>query len=918
MAVNSPGSAPHLLLAGISPDTALQLRVILEPLGYALGHAGSVEEITRPVEREELDLLLLDTAAFSGAREILLEKCQNAGIPVIILCGPGSAERQEAFAPGVSEYILMPLVVEEVQARIGRTLSGRRESNRKRLVDNLGLNDPIFSSALMEHMQFFFVVISRDGILLWINPAMLKVTGYTADEVVGRDYMTTFVPDDDRYVLSNVFEEVTVDHHLTINENRIRSKDGTMLDVEWRGIPYASDTKCQYVVGIGSDVTERRKVQEALKISEQKYRSLVENVNIGVYRNTATGKGQWEQVNPAMAKIFGFDSVEELMKVNVEDVYETSTERAAYLDTIHASGYVANHELRLKKKDGTLIWGSITARAEFGEDGEIRWMDGVLEDINSRKETEAMLLRRTQELQESEEKYHALFDGSKDAMLVIDGNRFVECNQAAVEMLGYPGADELVGAHPAEISPPYQENGEPSWEESERILQTAVQEGSNRFEWIHRCYDGRDIWVDVTLTRIPYRDRLLIHTAWRDISERKAAERAVKELNDYLKNIINAMPSMLFGVGQDCTVTRWNRECEQRTGFSSDEAIGQSIDRLLPGITALPEEIALAINQQSVRRLGCWPVHDLSGQRYVEVVIYPLENVKSGGAVIRIDDITERMALEELVVQTEKMMTVGGLAAGMAHEINNPLSGILQAIQNIERRLAVEMPANQAAAIEQGTTIEAINAYMKQRQIMQFVDSVKKGGQKASVIISNMLQFSRASSSVKELVDLNELLDNAVLLAANDYDLQKGYDVRKVAFIRDYDLELPPVYCSIVEIEQVVVNLIKNSVQAMACSCDRPSISLKTVLNGDWIKIIVRDNGPGMEEAVRRRIFEPFFTTKSSGQGTGLGLSISYFIITNNHNGQMKVESFPGEGTVFTIFLPNQPAPASASAPAPY
>lgn len=605
-----------------------------------------------------------------------------------------------------------------------------------------------------------------------------------------------------------------------------------------------------------------------------------------------------------MARILGYDSVGELMKVNVEDVYETPADRMSYLAKIKGRGFVTNEELRLKKKDGTLVWGSITARAELDSKGDIVWMDGVLEDVNTRKQAEAMLERRTRELQESEAKYHSFFDGSRDAMLLIDGRRFVECNRAAVEMLGYPDAETMLGSHPGDLSPQFQEDGSSSFEKAEMILRDTALSGSKRFEWLHRRFDGSNIWVDVTITRIPYRDRVIFHTAWRDISERKAAEKAIRELNFYLRNVFDAMPSMLLGVDSELMITRWNKECEERTGIPLERAVGQKAWELLPEIVALQDEINLAMSEQSVRRLDRMPVHDQERQRFLEIVIYPLSKIQDGGAVIRIDDISERIALQEIVIQTEKMMTIGGLAAGMAHEINNPLSGIVQAVQNIERRLEPDKAANQAAAEAAGITMEALRGYLEKRQILQFLSGIRDGSHKASAIISNMLQFSRASFSVKERIDINELIDRAILLVANDYDLQKGYDIRKVEFERRYDPQLPLVLCSPVEIEQVMVNLFRNAVQAMTGIQERPAIQVQTARDGDKLQIVVSDNGAGMDEAVQNRIFEPFFTTKSPGSGTGLGLSVSRFIISSNHGGNMTVSSCPGQGTSFIISLP--------------
>ena len=177
-----------------------------------------------------------------------------------------------------------------------------------------------------------------------------------------------------------------------------------------------------------------------------------------------------------------------------------------------------------------------------------------------------------------------------------------------------------------------------------------------------------------------------------------------------------------------------------------------------------------------------------------------------------------------------------------------------------------------------------------------------------------MLQFSRASGARTEYADLSALVEQTIELASSDYDLQKSYDFRHINILRDYDDELPPVLCSPVEIEQVVLNLLKNAAQAMAGQQKRQYISVQTRQEGQWAVLEVADNGPGMNEKTRRRVFEPFFTTKPTGLGTGLGLAVSYFIITSNHRGQIFLESQPGKGTAFTIRLPLDRESSSAPA----
>ncbi len=294
-------------------------------------------------------------------------------------------------------------------------------------------------------------------------------------------------------------------------------------------------------------------------------------------------------------------------------------------------------------------------------------------------------------------------------------------------------------------------------------------------------------------------------------------------------------------------------------------------------------------------------------KKFMDVMVYPLIDDGIQGAVIRVDDVTNRVRIEEMMVQTEKMLSVGGLAAGMAHEINNPLGGILLGAQNILRRISPDLNINRQSAEECGTSIESIRRYMENRNIIKMIDGIREMGERASKIVSNMLSFSRHSESRLSMARLDDVIDRSLELAANDYDLKKKYDFRHIRINREYDPELPEVSCVITEIQQVMLNLLKNSAQAVAEKeyvDGKPEITLRLKRDPHWAIIELEDNGPGITEADRKRVFEPFFTTKEVGVGTGLGLSVSYFIISNNHKGTMDVESQSGKGTRFTIRLP--------------
>ena len=382
------------------------------------------------------------------------------------------------------------------------------------------------------------------------------------------------------------------------------------------------------------------------------------------------------------------------------------------------------------------------------------------------------------------------------------------------------------------------------------------------------------------------------------------------ELNEtrlYLKNIIDSMPSVLIGVDPDGRVTHWNLEAEKLTNVSEERAQGSYISDLIPQFSRHMDELRRTISEKSPQKIEKVPYLVNGENRISDVMVYPLIANGVMGAVIRVDDITERVRFEEMMIQSEKMVSVGGLAAGMAHEINNPLGGIMLAAQNIIRRITVTLSKNAEYARRAGTDIGTIYRYMEEREIVKMLQGIMEMGERASKIVSNMLNFSRRSESKLAPADITGVVDSALDLASNDYNLKKKYDFRHIDIRKEYDGDIPTVSCIITEIQQVILNLLKNAAQAMAgkkYEGERPAITIRIKKEPEHVLIEVEDNGPGMDETLRKRIFEPFFTTKGAGAGTGLGLSVSYFIIHNDHRGSLNVESVPGQWTRFIIRLP--------------
>ncbi|NOY13007.1 MAG: response regulator, partial [Deltaproteobacteria bacterium] len=288
------------------------------------------------------------------------------------------------------------------------------------------------------------------------------------------------------------------------------------------------------------------------------------------------------------------------------------------------------------------------------------------------------------------------------------------------------------------------------------------------------------------------------------VSNAQVAERmeSLQQLRNQLGNIIDSMPSVLIGVDLQGVVNLWNRRAEKICGIVAADAHGQLLEKIWPDFSGM-KEVNISLQQGEVRKL----TKDLYQQgekiRYRDITIYPLYEASVVGAVIRVDDVTERVLLEERIIQSEKMVSMGQLAAGMAHEINNPLAGVLQNIQVIRHRLAEQSKANNSAAEKAGIDMASLADYLRRRDVGSILDTVMDAGKRATQLIDNMLSFSRRDNSSMLLSDLAELIDKSVELAAGNYSLQRQFDFRSIEIQREYAKELPPIECNPVQIQQV-------------------------------------------------------------------------------------------------------------------
>lgn len=416
------------------------------------------------------------------------------------------------------------------------------------------------------------------------------------------------------------------------------------------------------------------------------------------------------------------------------------------------------------------------------------------------------------------------------------------------------------------------------------------------------------IWV-VALVKSRRQERVYSQelAAIRDELEVRVIDRTKKldATQAYLTNVIQSMPSVLIVVNRDGTVTQWNQLAGSVTGVDADAAIGANLWDVYPNIAIVQGHIERALD-------GLEPIkieHVQHGQYYYDITVYPLQGEIEAGVVIMIDDISHRVQAENMLIQRDKMASMGELAAGMAHDINSPLSAILQSVQTVQRRLSTELDINQDTAQATGLDLDKLQDYMEQREINTLLAGVHEAGHRTSAIVTNLLDFARSGSVDKKPCSVTDIIDNTIELARNVFSLQGELRFHDIKIERRFQEDLADFPCHPAEMQQVFLNLFRNASYAlrMALRDDfEPCISIRVFQMDVMLTIEVEDNGIGISEDVQQHIFEPFFTNKefSDGEGSGLGLSVSHFIVTEHHGGNIAVTSRVGKGTTFHIQMP--------------
>jgi len=372
---------------------------------------------------------------------------------------------------------------------------------------------------------------------------------------------------------------------------------------------------------------------------------------------------------------------------------------------------------------------------------------------------------------------------------------------------------------------------------------------------------------------------------------RQTAER-LQSSEAYIKNVLESMPLILIGLNKDREITQWNQYAEKFTGVSAADAIGKNLWKVYPTITVLPRQVNEALENKRTVTIE----HSQRGEYHFDIVVYPLIGHIDTGVVILIDDVSEKIQAENMLIQRDKMSSMGELASTMAQDINVPLQAILEDVKLARRQL----PASCRDGSGQGANTSELT------RIRELLGGAIEEGQKASAIIQNLLSFAGSSADKKRMGHIPEIMDHSLNLARDTLSVPGKLRFRDIAISKKYAESLPKIPCYISELQQVFLSLFRHACYALAAVDNRqsrPSIEVEVFENFGALWIKIHHNGVGLSPEEQQAIFEPFFNNRPAENQyeAAKRLSFSHFIITEHHQGQMAVTSDVDIGTTFHI-----------------
>jgi len=700
-------------------------------------------------------------------------------------------------------------------------------------------------------------------------------------------------------------------------------------------------------------IHQRLQAEEALRASESQYRTLAKVCPVGIFRTDA--EGNYRYVNTRWSLITGTTADDALDARWTQNVHEEDRQRVleAWSATV-AHGSPFQSEYRLVTADGTLTWVYGQATAERNDAGEMVGFVGTITDITERKNAEVLL-----------RKLSLAVEQSPASVVITDTHGTIEyVNPMFCKVSGY-SAEEAIGQNPRILK-----SGE--WPKSayRNMWNTILRGDIWTGEFLNKKKNGDLYWEAASISPVRNEAGEVTHflAVKQDITERKQAELRAKEqaqaiasanlaleeatkeaeasreraeaANEKLSRgqasllqaheettqLLEAMSSVLISVASDDRLTACNTNAQRVLGIDAKTAVGARLKDL--GLKWDWPVIEKAIadcraNQRPARIEEVRFTRPDDTQGFLGITINPLntKGVGQGGFLLTAADITDQKILQGQLAQSQKLESIGQLAAGIAHEINTPtqyvgdntrflkdsIGDLIAIVDKYSELMASENGpkdwAKRSAEIK--AALDELDFEYLKEEVPKAIEQSLEGVERVATIVRSMKEFSHPGGDEKQMADLNKAIESTITVSRNEW--------KYVAeMVTELDPTLPLIPCLLGDINQVILNMIVNAAHAITDvvgkdSGEKGTITVSTSRDHDQAEIRISDTGTGIEKDIIAKVFEPFFTTKEVGKGTGQGLAIARNVIVEKHGGTIDVESEVGKGTTMIIRLPIDP-----------
>jgi PAS domain S-box-containing protein len=706
------------------------------------------------------------------------------------------------------------------------------------------------------------------------NTMASELTGFSKERLLGMDFRRLLREGDIGY-LGQMHSEVGADESKRVcTEMEVVTEKGLKRDAEVCITIAKKEKGGVQTYAYLRDITDRKRMEREIREATKRFEKIAEMGEDGII--VFDEDSRIEFANQRASEIIGLTKDQiigreffSLIGKRDEEFLEEMVMRGEGL------GEKVCTEMSLHTPQAGVMETEVCLAPSQSEDGRIKTY-AYIRDITERKKFE-------KDLRESEEKYRNLFERVRHGLYIsTKEGHFVDCNQAMWGLLGYRDKEEFLKidiardlyANPADRETfmalvekeGFVKDFEVDWKKKNGEKITVLLASSAKRDEKGRVigYEGLDI----------------------DITDRKKMERELKEANDFLMNLIESSVDGIIVTDMRGDILIFNKGAEDLLGYKSEEVVGKMNIRSIyqPGVAKEVMDKLRSPEFGGVGKLTSFPIfHRRKDGELIEgdlsaSIIYD-EKGNEIASVGIFKDLRERLRIErelqkmrEALLQSEKLAAMGRLTSQIAHELNNPIYGIMNTLELLKTEIPPES---------------------KRRRILELSLSEI---QRLSEMLRNMLSFSKPEEEKRRPVKIDELIEGILLM------MERQMRESNIQVETSFDPGIPEIMASTNQMRQVMLNIFKNAKEAMPKG---GTLIVRTNKEDNRIMIHIRDTGTGIPEEIRDKIFEAFFTTKQKVKGVGLGLSVCYGII-KDHGGDIKVESQEGKGTTFLISLPIQ------------